>query len=439
MRDNAAKTVQVSWRRHRADQMKRAARIRRMARHALNNTEDRAAIRIQKCIRGHLSRKRTKNVRSRFEAAALCVQRVWQGHQGRVVAHNAERKTRMQAVVRRIQVVWAMRGPGVQQRSVERALVGRINRIEWKQIERKETLMRPDVADEWRAELTGRIATEFRREQHEISTREEESRRGVDTLIAATIGREAAGECATRVQATFRRAGARDAVMQMRREDPTSSSLTSWLLWLHTKGLHNLAGAHRLAFKEASGRRRLESEASSELEAFLAPHPLTQRVERSDPTLTLVDVSSPHGGGALRHDALHQLLTALRHNAYVTELDLSHVASVTDFVCVGALASLLRGNARLRRIGLSHTAITDIGGSALLQAICGPPAADGSSLQQPRGRVVVDVTGTLLTRTMRERFSALAARGAPVPPAINSVVPKVKCTLLPPLSLCNQK
>lgn len=394
-----------------------------MARHALNNTEDRAAIRIQKCIRGHLSRKRTKNVRSACDAAAVSVQRVWQGYQGRLVAHDAQRRDRMQAVVRRIQVVWAMRGAGVQQRSVERALVGRIHRMERKQIERKETLLRPDVEDEWRAELTGRIATAFREGHREIATRDEVSRRGVDKRIEATIGREAAGVCATRVQASFRRGGARDVVMQMRGaahdSDDQTSSLTSWLAWLHTKGLHNLAGAHRLVFKEASVRRRMESEASSEFEALAHPTAgLTQRIERSEPTLTLVNLSHH----SLRHDALHALLTALRSNPYVTEVDLSHVASVTDFVCVGALASLLRGNARLRRIGLSHTAITDTGGSALLQAIgCGP--ADGS-------RVVVDVTGTLLTKSMRERFSAPV-----VPPAMNSVVPKVKCTLLPPLSV----
>lgn len=214
--------------------------------------------------------------------------------------------------------------------------------------------------------------------------------------------------CATRVQAVFRRG---NAVMRLRDGDDQTSSLSTWLMWLHTKGLHNLPGAQRLAFKEASVRRRVESEASAAFECLAHPTAgITARIERSDPTLTVVNVSHHSLGPA----TLTQLLTALLHNEYVTELDLSHVAGVSDYVCAGALASLLKGNTRLRRVSLAHTPITDTGATALLPL---------------RPKVVMDVAGTLLTKTMRERFSAVSV----LPPM--NVVPKVKCTLLPPLSM----
>eukprot|EP00759_Apiculatamorpha_spiralis_P029186 PhF_6_TR31477/c0_g1_i1/m.46263 len=447
--EGAVRVIQSVWQQFRVYQAAKRQRLRRIEHLKLQDLQETAAIKMQKVVRGHLSRLDTKRKRVFSTEAAIEIQRVFRGFIGRQKSAHIIHRMHMNAAVRRIQVIWAMKGQGVQQRSAINSLTSKLSSMEFRALERKESLFRPEIEESWREGILS-LQRDFVTKRIEILQRKEMLKQSIEQHIS-TIGYDDAEQAANTVQTAFRRTGAREAVMQARRErsklsqedsiaaqqvgaDKQHMYLTNWLVWLADRGLHNLVGAQKLLFREASIRRKIESEEKVGMSVLMNPTAnMEKRIQRNDPTLTSVNLAHQ----TLSPQTVDSILRSLLGNVYVQELCLDSVNCINDAFCAGSLAALIRGNRSLKSLSLVNTSITDIGASSILNA-----CSSASSITSA-GNLHIDVNGTLMTKAMKDKFGVTKQNiSVPQPSGVvhysaftrTLAPPKVKCTTLPPLT-----
>eukprot|EP00760_Papus_ankaliazontas_P021153 PhM_4_TR18647/c0_g1_i2/m.47521 len=413
--NNAAAAIQSLWATYRHIKQTKEARANRLRVHALNALREASAVRVQKVYRGHLSRRRCSGIRARNAEAATTIQRTMRGHWGRMRARDVRRKAKIHACAGRIQMMWSLRGESVKSKNAEARLTGRLLLIESKQLTRKESVLRTDLTDE-EASAYSQLSTIFKSGLYEMTTRTTRTVAALTKHIEQLNfeDRSASGDAncaASKVQTAVRRAEARGVVQRKRAlrmlglglgEDGShigcqsdieeTTHLTEWMSWMaqHSE-LRRVAGLQRFLFKEASARRRLESEATAALHAFAHPTThLVKRIERNDPHLTSIELSHQ----LLSPDALRDVLRALHHNEYVTALHLDNVRSVSDAVVTQELRDALTINTRIVDVTLDHTPITDLSATALLE-INTVRRSNANTLVRA---VVFSVENTLMTR-----------------------------------------